>query len=138
MRQEESAKLLEDKVRRAEAEARELELKRMQAEEEKKRMEEQTSEQKKDSLLMVSSVFSKSCECYLSAFPLHRPRRLRKWRKRHVRWPLKQRRRPESQLNFKRRCVVWFSAAQCHYGGSTLPLLRSLTLCSPCSWKQPG
>ena len=53
-RQEESAKLLEDKVRRAEAEARELELKRLQAEEEKKKMEQQTNEQAKDNLLMVN------------------------------------------------------------------------------------
>lgn len=56
---------MEDKVRRAEAESRELELKRMQAEEEKKKMEQQTSEQAKDNLLMVSLVhYIKSQVCY--------------------------------------------------------------------------
>lgn len=45
---------MEDKVRRAEAEARELELKRMHAEDEKRKIEAETSEQKKDTLLMVS------------------------------------------------------------------------------------
>lgn len=54
LRHEESSKLLEDKVRRAEAEARELELKRMHAEDEKRKIEAETSEQKKDTLLMVS------------------------------------------------------------------------------------
>eukprot|EP00731_Ephydatia_muelleri_P035131 Em0099g3a len=80
-RQEESAKLLEDKVRRAEAEARELELKRMQAEEEKKKMGAT------DQNLLFVPVIGHESEG--------------KWRRRHSRWPWKQKRRLKLQLIFK-------------------------------------
>lgn len=53
-RQEESAKLLEDKVRRAEAEARELEEQRAVAEQEKKKISQDAMAQKKDNEAAVS------------------------------------------------------------------------------------
>ena len=53
-RQEESAKLLEDKVRRAEAEARELEEQRVLAEQEKKKISQDAMAMKKDNEAAVS------------------------------------------------------------------------------------
>lgn len=54
-RQEESAKLLEDKVRRAEAEARELEEQRSQAQAEKDKITKAAQAQRKDNEAAVSS-----------------------------------------------------------------------------------
>ncbi len=53
---DESAKLLEDKVRRAEAEARELEMHRQQAEREKERILSEAQKQKDENASTVSHV----------------------------------------------------------------------------------
>ena len=53
-RQEESGKLMEDKVRRAEAEAQEMEAKRLRAEEERLRTAREADAQKQENAAAVS------------------------------------------------------------------------------------